>query len=87
MHQRIRWSGALSTLLLACLASVAVAACGSSSASSSQDAASLLKHTFEGNHKIDSGNLNLALTINPIRIEQLSGPIKLSFGGPFQIGR
>ncbi len=86
MHQRIRWSGALSTLLLACLASVAVAACGSSSASSSQDAASLLKDTFEGNHKIDSGNINLALTINPTGSSSVSGPIKLSFGGPFQSG-
>ena len=86
MHQRIRWSGALATLLLACSASVAVAACGSSSGSSSQDAASLLKDTFEGNHKIDSGNINLALTINPNGSSSVSGPIKLSFGGPFQSG-
>ncbi len=86
MHQRIRWSGALTTLLLVCLASVAVAACGSSSGGSSADAAGLLKDTFEGNHKIDSGNINLALTINPTGSSSVSGPIKLGFGGPFQSG-
>jgi hypothetical protein len=86
MHQRIRWSGALMAVLLVCLASVAVAACGSSSGSSSEDAAGLLKDTFEGNHKIDSGNINLALTINPTGSSSVSGPIKLSFGGPFQSG-
>ena len=47
----------------------------------------LLKDTFEGNHKIDSGNINLALTIDPTGSTSVSGPIKLSFGGPFQIGR
>lgn len=86
MHQRIRWSGALMTVLLVCLASIAVAACGSSSGSSSQDAAGLLKDTFHGNHKIDSGNINLALTINPTGSSSVSGPIKLSFGGPFESG-
>lgn len=86
MHQRIRWSGALATVLLVCLASVAVAACGSSSGSSSEDAAGLLKDTFEGNHKIDSGDIKLALTINPTGSSSVSGPIKLSFGGPFESG-
>src|SRR5690348_7447693 len=86
MNHRIRWSGALTTLLLVCLASVAVAACGSSSVSSSENASSLLKDTFEGNHKIDSGNINLALTINPTGSSSISGPVKLSFGGPFRSG-
>ena len=86
MNHRIRWSGALTTLLLVCLASVAVAACGSSSGSSSENASSLLKDTFEGNHKIDSGNINLALTINPTGSSSISGPVKLSFGGPFRSG-
>jgi hypothetical protein len=73
-------------VLLVCLASVAVAACGSSSGSSSEDAAGLLKDTFEGNHKIDSGDIKLALTINPTGSSSVSGPIKLSFGGPFESG-
>jgi hypothetical protein len=71
-------------LLLAVLASLALAACGSSSSSSSGDAASLLKQTFTGPHKISSGDLNLAVTVDPSGSSTLSGPIKLSFGGPFQ---
>jgi hypothetical protein len=69
---------------LAVLASLAVAACGSSSSSSSGDAATLLKQTFTGSHKISSGDLNLAVTVDPSGSNTLSGPIKLSFGGPFE---
>ena len=71
-------------MLLAVLASLALAACGSSSSSSSGDASTLLKQTFTGSHKISSGNLNLAVTVDPSGSSTLSGPIKLSFGGPFQ---
>lgn len=84
MDHRIRGRRAVAALLLTFLVSLAVAACGSSSSSSSTDAAGLLKQTFNGPHKINSGNLNVSVTINPSGSATLSGPIKLSFGGPFQ---
>ena len=52
--------------------------------STSTDAAGLLKQTFSGSHKVNSGNLNVSLTINPSGSSTLNGPITLSFGGPFQ---
>jgi hypothetical protein len=84
MHQGIRGPRVAAVVLLAVLASLALAACGSSSSSSSGDAATLLKQTFTGSHKISSGDLNLAVTVDPSGSSTLSGPIKLSFGGPFQ---
>jgi len=84
MHQGIRGPRVVAAVLLAVLASIAVAACGSSSSSSSGDAATLLKQTFTGSHKISSGDLNLAVTVDPSGSNTLSGPIKLSFGGPFE---
>jgi hypothetical protein len=83
MHQGIRGPRVGAVGLLAVLASLALAACGSSG-SSSGDAASLLKQTFTGSHKISSGNLNIAVTVDPSGSTTLSGPIKLSFGGPFE---
>jgi hypothetical protein len=83
MHQRIRGSRVFATLLLGSLASVALAACGSSSTA---DPSGLLKDTFAGSHKINSGNIAFTLTINPSGSSTLTGPIKLSFGGPFQSG-
>ena len=65
------------------LASVAVAACGSAS-SGSANPNTLLSQTFSGTYKVTSGNLNLTLTIDPSGSSTLSGPITLSFGGPFQ---
>ena len=65
------------------LASLFVAACGSSS-SGSASPSTLLSQTFTGTHKVTSGNLNLTLTIDPSGSSVLSGPITLSFGGPFQ---
>jgi hypothetical protein len=84
MDHRIRGHRAVAALLLTLLASLALVACGSSSSSSSTDAAGLLKQTFNGPHKINSGNLNVSVTIDPSGSATLSGPIKLSFGGPFQ---
>ena len=65
------------------LASLGVAACGSAS-SSSANPNTLLTQTFTGTHKVTSGNLDLTLTIDPSGSSVLSGPITLSFGGPFQ---
>jgi hypothetical protein len=83
MHQRIRGSRAFATLLLGALSSVALAACGSSSTA---DPSGLLKDTFAGSHKIDSGRIDFTLSINPSGSSTLTGPIKLSFGGPFRSG-
>jgi hypothetical protein len=58
-----------------------VAACGSST---SNDPNMLLRQTFTGAHKIDSGNLRFALTVTPSGSSTLRGPITLTFGGPFQ---
>ena len=40
--------------------------------------------TFTGTHTVTSGNIDLTLTIDPSGSSLLSGPITLSFGGPFQ---
>ena len=65
------------------LASLGVAACGSSSGSSG-DPNTLLSQTFSGTHRVASGVLDLTLMINPSGSSTLNGPITLSFGGPFQ---
>ncbi len=80
MHYR---RTALITLLVL-VAAVGVAACGSASSGSSGNPNTLLNETFSGTHKVSSGNLNLSLTIDPAGSSTLSGPITLSFGGPFQ---
>lgn len=84
MYQGIRGPRVVAAVLLAVLAAVALAACGSSSTSSGTDASTLLRQTFTGSHKISSGNLDFAVTVDPSGSSTLSGPIKLSFGGPFE---
>ena len=74
---------ALTGLVVVVLAGLAVAACGSAS-SGSVNPSTVLSETFSGTHKVTSGNLNLTLTIDPSGSSTLSGPITLSFGGPFQ---
>jgi hypothetical protein len=81
MHRRVR---GLSVPLAATLVAIVVAACGSSSSGSAGNAQSLLKQTFSGSHTVNSGDLSFTLTINPSGSSKLSGPITLSFGGPFQ---
>ena len=80
MHHR---RTAVIGLVMIVLASLAVAACGSAS-SDSANPNTLLTQTFTGTHKVTSGNLDLTLTIDPSGSSVLSGPITLSFGGPFQ---
>jgi len=70
-------------ILVILVAAFGVAACGSSSGSSGNPN-TLLKQTFSGSHKVSSGMLNVSLTIDPAGSSTLSGPITLSFGGPFQ---
>jgi hypothetical protein len=80
MHRRVR---GLSVSLAATLVVIAIAACGGSGGSSGS-AQSLLRQTFSGSHTVNSGDLSFSLTINPSGSSKLSGPITLSFGGPFQ---
>lgn len=68
-------------LLATAVAALALAACGSSG--SSGQATSLLRQTFSGKHTVNSGELNVSLTLNPSGSSTLKGPITLSFGGPF----
>jgi hypothetical protein len=79
----LHWRSALTGLVVVVLASLAVAACGSAS-SGSANPNTLLSQTFSGTHNVTSGKLNLMLTIDPSGSSVLSGPITLSFGGPFQ---
>lgn len=71
----------VSSLFVAALAAFALAACGSSGGSGSAN--TLLRQTFSGKHTVNSGNLSVALTLNPSGSSTLKGPITLSFGGPF----
>ena len=80
MHHR---RTVITGLILVVLASLALAACGSSS-DSSESPGTLLNQTFTGTHKVTSGVLNLTLTIDPSGSSTLGGPITLRFGGPFQ---
>jgi hypothetical protein len=82
MDQGNRMLRTVLVLTAVALTALALAACGGSS--SGGNAANLLKQTFSGSHKVNSGNLNFSLTVNPGGSSTLKGPITLSFGGPFQ---
>jgi hypothetical protein len=77
----VKRTGSLWALLAAALAALAVGACGSSGGSS--QAKDLLKATFSGKHTVNSGNLNVSLTLMPSGSTTIRGPVTLSFGGPF----
>lgn len=72
----------LISLAAAASAAIAIGACGS--ANSAGNANTLLNQTFGGSHKVDSGVLSLNLTVDTAGSSTLSGPITLTFGGPFQ---
>ncbi|HET8977030.1 MAG TPA: hypothetical protein VFN87_02670 [Solirubrobacteraceae bacterium] len=70
----------------ALLCALAVAACGSSSAtgSSSGNAQTLLAQTFSSGHTVKSGVLGFTLSIDPSGSSTLTTPIVFSLDGPFQ---
>jgi hypothetical protein len=84
MFDRMRGTRAAVMLLFAAIAVLALSACGTSSGSASGNASSLLKQTFGGAHKVDSGNLTFNVTVDPSGSSTLKAPISLNFGGPFQ---
>ncbi|HZU61901.1 MAG TPA: hypothetical protein VE983_13110, partial [Solirubrobacteraceae bacterium] len=75
------WTLRLRALLPLLVGGLLVAGCGSSS---SGDAAKLLRETFSGTHKVNSGTLNVALTLTPSGSRTLKTPISIALGGPFQ---
>jgi hypothetical protein len=84
-HQhRDRSLGCALALVIVSAACVGLAGCGGSSG----DATALLRQTFTGNHRVDSGNLGFNLILEPSGSSTLRGPISLSLRGPFQsLGR
>jgi hypothetical protein len=80
-------SGRAVVLAAAILASLSLAACGAASSTGSAGAAdSALTKSFAGANKINSGNLQLSLTLTPVGSSILSTPISLSVSGPFARG-
>ena len=75
-------------LLLSALLAVVVAGCGGDSGSSADESTSvdeLLKQTFTGQKKVDSGKLDLTLKVDVQGgSSQVQGPISLKLSGPFQ---
>ncbi len=68
-------------LLVAAGLALLLSACGSSS---SGNARSLLRQTFSGEHKVNSGHLSFSLSVSPSGSSTLTKPISLTFSGPFQ---
>jgi hypothetical protein len=67
------------------LATVALVGCGTAGGGGgSGDAGTLLHQTFSGVHKVNSGQVSFALTIEPSGSRTFKGPITISLGGPFQ---
>ena len=79
-----RAPGFLLASLLAVVAALGVAACGGGNEAASQDVNALLKQTFAGSKKIDSGKLNLTFALDARGRGQVQGPVNLSLSGPLQ---
>lgn len=72
---------ALALLIAATLSlSLSLVACGGSSSRANQ----LLRQTFSGNHRVESGHLGVLLTMTPSGGGTLSSPITLRLAGPFK---
>ena len=67
-------------LSLVAIASPALGGCGGGAGAAS----SLLRQTFTGSHRVDSGELAVSLRVEPAGSSALRSPLLLSFGGPFQ---
>src|ERR1035437_1868497 len=75
MHRRIRGLPQLGLMIAVIALAAGLSACGtSSSGSGGESASTLLKQTFTGTHHVNSGNLNLNLTVDPSGPAALHGP-------------
>lgn len=87
MLQRLRSLTPLFVLTALVVPAAAVTACGSSSAST-EDAQKVVRETFNGQKKVDSGNLTLDATAkldaSGAAGQQLKDPVTLKMSGPFQ---
>lgn len=81
LHPPRRPLALLAGLLAVLCAGLVLSACGSGS---SGDAKTLLRQTFSGQHKVNSGNLLFSLSVDPRGSSTLTQPISLAFAGPFQ---
>ncbi len=79
MFSPTRGTRAALLIFAAAIVSWALGACGGGGGP--DRASSLLRQTFTGSHRVDSGDLALGLTVDP---SGSSPPISLTFGGPFQ---
>jgi hypothetical protein len=79
---------ALLLALIAVALAIGVAACGGGGGGSSADARQVVKQTFNGQKRVDSGKLNLSMTANlrgtGLAASQLKEPIVIKMAGPFQ---
>jgi hypothetical protein len=66
--------------VLIAVLTLGLTACGGGS----NQATKLLRDTFAGRHRINSGSLAVALTVNPVGPSGLKGPLTVSIAGPFQ---
>jgi hypothetical protein len=72
--------------LVAAVAALGVAACGSSAggAAASSNPKTLLSQTFSAKHTVKSGILQFSLVVVPKGSSELTTPLSLSLKGPFQ---
>lgn len=82
MHDVNRGRGRAWAMAIA-LAALVLAACGTATTSTG-DAGKLLSQTFSGAHKVSSGNVSFALSVQSSGSSTLKAPISFSLGGPFQ---
>jgi hypothetical protein len=74
-------------LLVFALLALAVGACGGGDedkATSSTDVNQLLKDTFSGKNKVDSGKLDLLMKIDSNAAGAATGPVTVKLAGPFE---
>jgi hypothetical protein len=80
-------------VVLTSVTAVVVAGCGSASSNSpsssnassaTPSAQTLLRETFGGKHPVTSGQIELTVELVPTGSSELTEPITIAFGGPFQ---
>jgi hypothetical protein len=76
------------TSITAIVAALAIAGCGGTSTGPGTGSAAktLLRQTFAGSHKINSGRLDFELNVTLHGSSAINGPLRLSLNGPFQYG-